>query len=367
MRDKKAPTLTDVARAAGVSPYTVSVVLNGARSNTRVSEATRARILESAAALRYHPNAMARSLVKRRASAIGVLFSVVESTEALANPYASGLLQGIVTRAAHRGYDVLLYNERWQDAAHSAARYRDRRTDGVIVVAPLTDTDIVPGLALLDIPLVAVSAASVACPPGTANVDVDNALGVRLAVEHLLAGGHRRIAHLMGNENVASVPLRRQAFLDVMAEAGLSVPEAYVVPCTYDATTVGEALDHLLRRPEPPTALLAGNDNIAIAALNYARENNLSVPEELSVVGFDDIPAASQVTPRLTTVHQPLHEIGGAAADTLIDRIEGAADAPAPAGDGSRYLEPSLVIRESTGPAPAPGKERPLREEDSQP
>ena len=357
MRDSspKAPTLSDVARAAGVSPYTVSVVLNGARSNTRVSDTTRKRILDSAADLRYHPNALARSLAKRQTNTLGVLFGVVQSTAALSNAYASGILQGIVAHAAARGYDVLLYTELWKDAEQSAARYRDRRTDGVIVVAPLTDMDVVAGLSTLHLPLVAVSAAPDACPEGVPNLDVDNGAGVRSAVDHLASLGHRRIAHLTGDANVASVPLRRAAFEGAMAERGLAVPPGYVVPCTYDAHTVPDALPPLLlSRPDPPTAVFAGNDNIAIAVLEFARRNGLRVPEDLSVVGFDDIPAASQVTPALTTLHQPLPEIGGAAADALLDLLE-----PSPAGqDAAAALSPvppTLIVRESTGPAPDPG------------
>ena len=359
MRNPKAPTLSDVARAAGVSPFTVSVVLNGARSNTRVSDATRQRILQSAEDLRYHPNALARSLAKRQTNTLGVLFGVVQSTAALSNAYASGILQGIVARAAGRGYDVMLYTEPWKDAAQSAARYRDRRTDGIIVVAPLTDRDVVAGLSTLDLPLVAVSAAPDACPEGTPNIDVDNSAGVRAAVAHLTDFGHRRIAHLMGDANVASVPLRRDAFCEAMAAAGLPVPDGYLVPCTYDAHTVPEVMERLFALPTPPTALFAGNDNIAIAALEFARKNDRRVPEDLSVVGFDDIMAASQVTPALTTVRQPLPEIGGVAADALIDLLEPREDAAVSTAALSP-ISPTLIVRESTGPAPAPGKECPL-------
>jgi LacI family transcriptional regulator len=345
MRHQKAPTLNDVAREAGVSPYTVSVVLNGARSNTRVSEATRRRIVESAAALRYHPNAVARGLAKRRTNTLGVLFSVVDPTTALTNAYASGLLQGVVTHAASRGFDVLLYTELWKGAERSAARFRDRRADGVIVAAPLTDTDILPALAALDLPLVAISPAPDARPAAIPAVDVDNERGIRLAVEHLVALGHRRIAHLTGDANVASVPLRRAAFERAMAAAGLPVPPGYVVPCTYDGGTVGEVVPGLLALPEPPTAVVAGNDNLAIATLAAARALGVDVPGGLSVVGFDDNPAAAQVTPALTTVRQPLLAIGGEAARLLIDRIEGKEEVTG----GLTLSAPELIVRASTG------------------
>lgn len=361
MRDNKAPTLRDVAHAAGVSPYTVSVVLNGARSNTRVSEATRVRIREAADSLQYHPNAIARGLARRRTNTVGVFFGVLPSTDAFANPYASGLLQGVVDESAKRGFDVLLYTEYWRDAERSAARFRDGRSDGLILVAPLTDTDVVPGLAALPVPLVAISPDPETRPEHVPCVDVDNVAGIRLAVEHLVALGHKRIAHLMGNENVASVPMRRAAFRDAMAAAGLDVPEGYLVPCTYDATTIPELLPRLMSRPEPPTALVAGNDNLAIAAMEAARGLGIDVPGALSVVGFDDHPSSEKVTPKLTTVRQPLSEIGREAARLLLDRIDGrlegwgsvaAADEPSPS-PGCRLIPPVLIERESTAPPSA--------------
>jgi DNA-binding LacI/PurR family transcriptional regulator len=347
MPEQKAATLRDVALSAGVSPFTVSVVLNGSRSNTRVSEATRRRIEESAAALRYHPNAVARSLARRCTNTIGVFVGVVESVAALANPYASAILQGVVTRASKSGYDVLLYTEPWHGASRSAARFRDRRSDGVILVAPLMDTDIVTALAALDLPIVAISAAPEHTPAEVASVDVDNTLGIKLAVEHLWELGHRRIAHLTGEGNVASVPLRRIAFQAEIARQGVFLPESYIVPCTYDGLTVGESLRTLLSLPEPPTAIVAGNDNIAIAVMEAARELGISVPHQLSVVGFDDISASSQVTPKLTTLNQPLQRIGESAADLLMARLN------QEQRDTTLVLHPpELMVRESTAPPP---------------
>lgn len=346
MMKQKAPTLSDVARSAGVSPFTVSVVLNGARSNTRVSEATRQRIFETAAALRYHPNGVARNLARRRTNTLGVFVGVVESAVALGNPYASGVLQGIVTRAAASGYDVLLYTEHWQDAARSAARFRDRRSDGVILIAPLTDTDILEGLASLDIPLAAVSPAQEHTPASVSCADVDNVRGVHMAVEHLLSLGHRRIAHLTGDANLASVHIRRTAFLDAMARADIATPPEYVVACTYDAHTIPQVVPALLSLPHRPTAIVAGNDNLAIAAMDAAQQAGVSVPEELSVVGFDDIASASLVTPKLTTVRQPLGEIGRAVADSLIRELEGETDG----AEKVRLIEPELIVRCSTAP-----------------
>lgn len=356
MRNGKAPTISDIAREAGVSRFTVSVVLNGARSNTRVSDATRQRILDSARSLRYQPNASARNLARRCTSTLGVLFGVVPSASALNDNYASGILAGIVARSAARRYDVMLYTEPWRtDDGRPAERYRDRRTDGIVLVAPLTDSQMLEELAAsAPSPLVTISSSpEQATELGVACVDVDNARGIALAVEHLAALGHTRFAHLTGNANVYSADARRAGFLTALDAAGLPARPEYVVSCTYKGDTAATALQTLMALPEPPTAVIAGNDNLAISVLQAARDLGLCVPDDLSVVGFDDMPAAAQVTPTLTTVRQPLRAIGAAAADLLIDAIEaqrGAeAEEPIPVPP-PLLLEPELVVRASTAP-----------------
>lgn len=351
MSSRKPATLSDVAREAGVSPFTVSAVLNGARSNTRVSPATRERIMDSAARLRYQANAQARSLARQRTNTLGVLFDVVESTAALGDNYASGILQGIVAEARRIGYDVLLYTEPWHDAERSSARFRDRRTDGVIVVAPLLDNDIMEGLSATGIPLCAISASS--CPSSRSRmVDVDNAAGIRLAVEHLVSLGHRRIVHLTGNANVYSVGQREEAFRDAICRAAIPVSAESVLHCTYDASSIPDILPDLLLRAHASTAIVAGNDNIAIAALNTARALGVDVPGKLSIVGFDDIAACAQVTPPMTTIRQPLGAIGAAAVTSLIAAIEDREPgilAPEPL-----LVMPELIVRGSTAAATVP-------------
>lgn len=343
-QDKKAPTLSDVANSAGVSLYTASVVLNGARSNTRVSEATRRRILESAATLRYHPNAMARGLVHRRMQTLGVFFGVVEPSIIIMNPYASTLLQGVLKVAAESAYRVTIFTEPWQDAATSALRFRDGRTDGVLVIAPPLDIDLLPGLASLGLSLSVIAAPGERY--GIPAVDVDNAKGIRLAVEHLIGLEHHRIAHITGNPNMASVPVRRDTFCATMNAAGCPVPDEYLIASRYDGRGVEEALKGLLSLAAPPTAIIAGNDTLAIGALLAARNLGVRIPEDLSIVGFDDAPAGAFLTPPLTTVRQPLLEIGELATRLLIQQIEGET-VPVTA----HLLEPELVVRGSTAPA----------------
>ncbi|MBC7807535.1 MAG: LacI family DNA-binding transcriptional regulator [Akkermansiaceae bacterium] len=348
---RKAPTLKDVASLAGVSPYTVSAVINGARSNTQVSEATRLRIFASAEKVNYHPNAVARSLASRRTYCLGVQFGILEPTEAIGNAYATALLQGIMGAAAIHRYNVLLFTETWVNARQSAPAFRDRRTDGVILVAPLTDTDMLPALSALPLPLVAVSPNPSQCPAHTPSVDVDNSQGIMLAVRHLAGLGHTRIAHVTGNANVASVIERRQAFLETVRKCDLpATPDEYLVTATYDAATIPEILPALMALPVPPTAIVAGNDNIAFAIIAACRALNVRVPEELSVVGFDDTPSAREITPALTTIRQPLQEIGAEAVRLLLGEIN------SNLGTGTdeermhlpTRLRPQLILREST-------------------
>lgn len=345
---KKAPTLKDVAVIAGVSPYTVSAILNGARSNTQVSAATRRRIMESAATLDYHPNAVARSLASRKTNTLGVQFGVLKPTSAMANAYASALLQGMMLEAAAHHNNVLLFTETWVSGAKSAPRFRDRRTDGVVLIAPLTDSDMLSALSDLPIPLVAISPDPMSCPSHIPSVDVDNIKGIQIAVEHLVALGHTRIAHVTGNENVASVIIRKDAFVTAMNEAGLPIRPEYIVAATYDGRAVPAVFPALMELAEPPTAIIAGNDNIALAILANARERNICVPSDLSVVGFDDIPTARQVTPALTTIRQPLVEIGQTAVSLLLAEIESAQTTETRWQDAPHLVAPEIIIREST-------------------
>jgi LacI family transcriptional regulator len=347
-------TIRDVARESGFSVATVSYVLNNGPRTVRPR--TRERVLAVMRELDYHPNAMARGLVSRRLHTVGVLFGQIETT-VVTNPYAASLLPGILSAAAACGYNVTLFPEQWEGESQSASSLRDRRTDGLLLVSPLTDSDMLNAVAMLDIPAIAISSARDGY--GIPTVDVDNRLGGRLAAEHLMALGHQRIAHIHGKENHSSVPERREGFLGALKERGIYIAPEYLVAADYSGRATTEQIVELLQLPTPPTAIFAGNDIIAIKILEIARELNISVPEQLSVIGFDDIPSATLVSPSLTTVRQPLFDIGQCATRQLIGRIEhrprdaekgeGFVDTPV------RRIEPTLIVRATTGPPPALG------------
>lgn len=331
-------TIRDVARTCGVSTATVSNVLNN--TGRPVHPRTRALVLEAAQRLSYHPSAIARSLTGQSLQTIGVLFGVIEP-EVITNPYAVAVLQGILTTAAENQYNVTLWTIPWHSAEESASRFRDRRTDGTIVVAPPLNRDIVSGLAAIGLPMVVVSSQTV--PDGVAFIDVDNEQGLYLATKHVIELGHTHIAHMSGDENQPSFAARRAGFLRAMQETGLPVPEENLVTSWYIVDRARKDALALLSRPNRPTAVVTGSDNTACGILEAARELGIRVPEDLSVTGFDDIPPASMITPRLTTVRQPLVEIGGAAAQTLLHQIEGRTGCIQ-----SKVVAPSLIVREST-------------------
>jgi len=332
--------LRDVAAQAGIGIATASSVLNGSRSNTRVSQATRERVIAAAKELGYHPNALARGLSGRPTKTLGVLFCLERASVAVANPYAFTVFQGLIGGAADSGYDVTLFTEPWHGAERSGGILRSGRTDGVVLIAVTTDSDILASLAGTGLPAVAVSSSGNYNIP---SVDVDNLAGGRLATEHLLALGHQKIAHLPGDGNLISAIERRDAFCTTLSEAGVSVRPSYLPPGSYETESGYERTRQLLALPSPPTAIFAANDTLALAAISAARDCGVAVPDQLSVVGFDDIPLLPLEACGLTTIRQPLTEIGRTGSLMLISLIETGNVQPE-----RKLFVPELVVRNST-------------------
>jgi DNA-binding LacI/PurR family transcriptional regulator len=338
------PTIKDVARVCGVSVATVSYVINGTRV---LKPDTRARVLEAMKEMNYHPNAVARGLSSKRVHTLGVHCGVTQADEFITNPYAAGIVGGILKRASLEGFDVTLFTNRWQSVQKSAPALRDGRTDGMIAIAPPLGCDMLQGLSSLGMPLVAISAPA---RPGIPVVDVDNYAGAKMAARHLIELGHRRIAAIWGDNDLFCFAPRRQGFCDALSEAGLPLDPQWLVTSHFDGSLAFEQASVLLHQPVRPTAICAGNDTIALAVIDAARGAGLCVPQQLSVVGFDDSPFATVVTPSLTTIRQPLRDIGECAAALLINRMNGHAAADDEKG---HWLCPELVARGSTGPAPS--------------
>lgn len=345
------PTIRDVARVCGVSVATVSYVINGTRV---LRQETRDRVQQAMEEMNYTPSAVARSLLSKRVHTLGVHCSVVQADQFITNPYAAGILSGILNRAQQEEFDVTLFTNRWENVQTSASALRDGRTDGMIALAPPLHCDMIEGLAGLHLPIVAIASQP---HDGIATVDVDNFAGAHLATRHLIELGHRRIGAIMGNDDMASFEPRLRGFREALCEANIECSAEHVIVSHFDGSLAFEQARQMLQAQNPtqqprracPTAICAGNDAIAIQIIEAARSLNLRVPEELSVIGFDDLPMASVVRPNLTTIRQPLRAIGERAASLLIEQMRGQ---PPKNENFVHLLPPELVVRQSCAPIP---------------
>jgi LacI family transcriptional regulator len=336
------PTIRDVARAAGVSKSTVSNVI---RDAGRTTPETRERVLEAIATVGYRPNAIARSLVRRRTTTVGILVGD------LANPFYSELAKLVEQRLAAAGYATMMCNtdghaEREQARIESLLEYR---AAGIVMLQTSGEWPVAEELRAQGVPLVVVS-----CWDDTTDcVAVDDAAGERLAVDHLLALGHRRIAYLSSGlvepqTDKARFDGYRRALrgADVRPQKNLRLRWEDPTYLTSDRE-IARGIEALLRGPAPPTAFVVSNDLVAIDLMETLEQIGLRVPADASVVGFDDIAVAGLARVSLTTVAQPREELAELGASILLDRIEG--------GGTSQprrvRLAPQLVIRSSTASA----------------
>jgi len=356
MRRSNAPTLQDVAREAGVSAMAVSVVLNGARSATRVSAATRLRIEEAAARLSYRPNAAARGMKRRRMEAIGVVATV--------NGYLLDVLGGILEAAAERGQNTTVFSvSDWHRDERRILGFCDGRVDGMILAGPQISPAFAETLGQ-HVPFVAIHPAEI--HGGVWRVDVDNEGGAYAVVRHLTGLGHRRIAHLAGPPGQAGAHERTAGYRRALAEAGIAyddrlVAEAFFTSHGGRAATAGLLGAAPAAGAPPFTAVFCANDASAVGCLEALAERGLRVPEDVSVAGFDDAFLARMTIPQLTTARQPFGELGRRAVGMLLAQIEDGVG-PAPTGGGAPeeapaartdILDVGLVVRASAGPPPS--------------
>jgi DNA-binding LacI/PurR family transcriptional regulator len=333
--------MSDVARLAGVSHQTVSRVLN---DHPRVSRETRERVLEAVRQLNYRPNAMARGLAGRRSHVIGV----VSFDTILYGPAAT--LLGIERAARTAGYGVSIVTlERLDhDGMVSAlSALADQSVAGVVVIAPQTAS----AAALRTMP-VGMAAVAVESDMGgeMPAVSVDQVAGARLAVEHLLGLGHRKVWHLSGPRDWLETHGRIEGWRACLEEAGLAAPR--LMTGDWSARSGYQAgLQLAARATEDPadvTAVFAGNDQMALGMIRAFHEHDLRIPDDVSIVGFDDIPEAEFMSPPLTTVRQDFDEVGRRCIAALLHLIEDdRADAP-PRPRPDMRVAPSLIQRNST-------------------
>ncbi|KOV52687.1 LacI family transcriptional regulator [Streptomyces sp. AS58] len=327
----RAPTIRDVAERAGVSKSLVSLVLRG---SPQVRPEKRDAVLRAVRELGYRPNAAARTLSEQRSRTVGVLLND------LRNPWFVDLLDGLNSLLHDNGLHMLLADARLnhRTGRDLARSFLDLQADGLVVVGTLPDRAALEPVAER-IPVV-VAGAREPVPPGVDVVAGDDTDGARLATEHLVGLGHRRIAHIAGYGAVGD--LRRDSFEATMRAHGLA--DGAVVE-SGDLTEEGgyRATVRLLSRPDRPTAVFAVNDITSVGVLSAADELGLRVPRDLSVVGYDNTSISRLRHVWLTTVDNAGHEVGRRAARALLDRIEGRGGP-----GGVRLTAPTLEIRGTT-------------------
>jgi DNA-binding LacI/PurR family transcriptional regulator len=335
-RPERKVTLKTIARHLSLTAGTVSAALNDSPAARSIPEHTKQRILAAAKELNYRPNYFARSLRLQRTYTIGVI------AEEIGDAYGACVISGIEEYLREHNFFFLTVIHRHDQKLLQtyAQMLLERGVEGFIT----TDTSIKEKL-----PLPTAAVAGHERVEGVTNITLDHHLAARLALTHLAKLGHKEIAFLKGSVLSSDAADRWNAICDVAREMGLQIhPELTVQIDSTDSTPrLGYPFaKQLLERKKPFTALLAYNDISAIGAIWAFQEAGLRVPEDVSVVGFDDIPSAAFNSPGLTTVRQPLQRMGQIAAKTVIDRIEGTEEYVA-----EILIAPEFVVRASTGPA----------------
>ena len=345
-RSSSAPTITDVAQRAGVSMKTVSRVLN---DEPNVQPQMRERVMAAVAELDYKPNVYARSLARSRSCLLGLVYFASSAA------FVGGVQRGATTRCRELGYHLVV--EPLEDDARDVEQQLRHlmaalRPDGLILVPPVGDNAaVLKILADARMPCVLISPGDP--PAGCAHVSMDDTRAAREMTEYLLRLGHRRIGFIEGPPSQVAAPRRRAGHLAALQAAGLPVDETLIVPGDFRFRSGLEGCDRLLDLPLRPTALFASNDDMAMGAVVAAQRRGLNVPADLSVAGFDDSPLASLVWPQLTTVRQPVAEMGVAAVDRLVSRAPKApGDLPA-AGSPDRAVAAGSTTAGAADTCPA--------------
>ena len=341
MRNTASVSIKDIAKAASVSHSTVSRALS---DSPLVKAETRSRIQSLAREMGYSPDAWARSLVMRQTRTVGVVVTTI------ADPFIAEVVQGIESTAYQHGYIVILASSSSEPTRELAAveMLRSKRVDGVIVTSSRVGALYQKHLERIGVPVVLLNNHSEQSGRYTFSVTVDNQHGGHLATQHLIELGHRRIAFVSGPAYISSSEGRWTGYRQALTEAGIA-PELGLVVSGTGRTEAGEqAFYALMALAEPPTAVFCYNDVTAIGLLRAARETGLSVPQNLSLVGFDDIPFASFMYPSLTTIAQPKFEMGEQAMQMALALMATKSVSGAEVSD--IVVKGQLIVRGSSGP-----------------
>lgn len=335
----KRATIHDVARLAGVSIKTVSRVYN---DEPNVREAIREKVKQAGAQLRYRPNVAARNLVERRSHLIGLFFENPSSS------YVTELQMGALERLRGTRYRLLIFPVENRadirgaliETAHASG------LDGIIVTPPMSDDpDILQELTASAMPFARVAGDANVHPTDSVTID-DEAAAVDL-MNYLLELGHRKIAIVIGDPTHRSAELRLEGYRRALREAGIEGNSDYEVQGGFSFASGLVAGRKLLSLPNRPTAIFASNDDMAAAVMQVAYDAGIAVPDDLTVVGFDDSAIATMVSPQITTVRQPIFEMTRDAAGMLLRQMESGETSPA------QRIDYKLIVRQSSARVPA--------------
>jgi DNA-binding LacI/PurR family transcriptional regulator len=336
---KNMVTLRDIAEKVGRSVTTVSRALH---DYDDVSEETKELVQKIADELGYTPNISAQRLQKQRTETIG--FVIPTYGPRFTDPFFSEFLAGIGNKAVKLGYDILVSTHPIGEEELSSYRSKVRsyRVDGFIIVRTRRQDTRIEYLCEANVPFAAFG--RVEGPCDFPYVDMDNEYGMTLVARHLAGLGHQKIAFIAAPDYLMFAHARLEGFKLGLQEQGLRLENSLVV--VGDLTQKGgyEQAEDLLDRPDPPTAIVACNDLMALGAISAAQKRGLKVGEDIAIIGFDDIPQAELNHPSLTTLHQPIYKIGSMVCEMLIQCLKGVS-----LEEKGKILKPSLMVRESCG------------------
>lgn len=330
-------TIYDIAEKAGVSIATVSRVIN---NSPGVKEETRERVMHVIKQMNYSPNVMAAALTNKKTYTLGLLIPDI------ANPFFAELARGVEDRANYYGYNVIICNT--DNKPHKEIEYlrllMRKRTDGLVFAAAEAGHSSITRLTRKGFPLVLLARELEGADLDT--VLVDNVEAGYLATKHLVELGHHQIGIATETVNIKASQDRHHGYLMALSEEGILPVNEYQIFNVGSIRAGQEAAKKLLNLPNPPTAVVAFNDLVAIGIMEGAREMGLKIPRDISVVGFDDTIIASITNPPLTTIAQPIYQMGSCAVDRLVGLIKGES-----VGSKRTVLETRLVVRRSTSTA----------------
>lgn len=334
-----AATIKDIARRLNISTSTVSYALNGGPRN--VPDEVKQKVLNLARELDYRPNRVARSLVTRKANTIGVVPPSTE-TNVFLSPFVRLAWNAIVNEAETLEQDLLLFTGHNRNSPDEAGlELLDGRIDAVVFIAPRKDVTAIRFLKEREFPFSSIASSGKMLGP---TFCCDNAGGVRQALDHLRGLGHRRIAHVSGSRTSPDAHQRADAYCQYMQDLGLGIPDGYLQEGAFTVDSGYAAARRLLNTRPMPTAVFLANDEMAYGFCQAVREAGLSVPEDISLVGFDDCDMSYAFNPAITTIQQPVAEMAAAALRAAVD-LANEAEYPS-----SAEFPTTIIVRGSTAP-----------------